>query len=800
MGKNQSASGLTNVIQYSNGNITFVSGSTTLMSISSSGAITTTGVISGSNALSASYASNADTLDGLDSTVFTLTSSFNAQTASFTAFTASILAQTASLNSFSASILSYTASQNILNGTYTLTSSFNAQTASLNSFSSSVLTFTGSASTRLGALESYTSSLNDKTSSFATTGSNTFVGNQVVSGSIVQSGSFTTTGTIIAQTINVQTVTSSIIYSSGSNIFGNALNDSQKFTGSMLITGSNIIANVGAACFSGTATIGSDIILSAANPVVYGGTAVGGVSVSNNTGGSYIKIFGASHATTSNTTAFVNANSTVLTINASGNIGIGTATPCSVLHVYGSNPSLIIQNSAVAVVGNTTNIVFRNLLSTGCIHFAGYIAGIQQSTSANTGDLSFNTYDNGSVVEGIRIASNGNVGIGTSYPCTMLHVQGQATIGCSTYRTRIDGSSAGTWISFGTLACTNSLGRIGTYESSYILDSNNGNISFRFANAEKAYINSSGQACFLGYVTSTGITISTGGGTNIANTVNFDTDGAGTARYYSHGCNPSTPGSHAFHNASSNGTVDNTVMSITSTGNVGIGCLTPQKNLTVNGCIGMSNTYNWGITNDNDTNWGFRVCTSGGNYSTFLSYAGDAGSDRRGGIYNQNGHWVAYGNCLGHFIVQCNLTVGGKITAASAQINGSSLTQTQQLINSTGNFANMVHKVYGASGAFSCLVICVNLQGAGGYGYIINAGGTSGAAFQSGGGYINGTGNFSHNTAVGCGYTVTCHTCAGTDNVVRFMGGGGTHPFASIQMFGSLNQSIDDNNIYMCYF
>jgi hypothetical protein len=99
-------------------------------------------------------------------------------------------------------------------------------------------------------------------------------------------------------------------------------------------------------------------------------------------------------------------------------------------------------------------------------------------------------------------------------------------------------------------------------------------------------------------------------------------------------------------------------MRITSGGKIGIGCTTPQKNLTVDGCIGMSNTYNWGITNDNDANWGFRVCSTGVNYSTFLSYAGDAGSDRRGGIYNQNGHWVAYGNCQGHFIVQCNVGIG----------------------------------------------------------------------------------------------------------------------------------------------
>jgi len=93
---------------------------------------------------------------------------------------------------------------------------------------------------------------------FATTGSNTFVGSQTITGSIFGTGSLTidgcitATGQIVAQTINVQQVTSSIVYSCGSNIFGTSISNTQQFTGSMLITGSNITANVGSACFQGS--------------------------------------------------------------------------------------------------------------------------------------------------------------------------------------------------------------------------------------------------------------------------------------------------------------------------------------------------------------------------------------------------------------------------------------------------------------------------------------------------------------------------------------------------------------------
>jgi hypothetical protein len=162
MGKNKSASGLINVINYDNfGNISFVSGSTTLMQVSSSGVITTTGTISGSSVESASLAQNSDLLQGTGSVGFTTTSSFT-----------------------------------------TMSSSLSSRTTQIESV-------------------------------YATTGSNSFRATQSITGSL------TVTGQIIAQTINVQQVTSSIIYSSGSNVFGCDINSRQVFTGSFYQTGSN---------------------------------------------------------------------------------------------------------------------------------------------------------------------------------------------------------------------------------------------------------------------------------------------------------------------------------------------------------------------------------------------------------------------------------------------------------------------------------------------------------------------------------------------------------------------------------
>jgi hypothetical protein len=86
---------------------------------------------------------------------------------------------------------------------------------------------------------------------FATTGSNQFNGSQAITGSL------TVTGQVVAQTLNVQQVTSSIVYSSGSNIFGNNSGNTHQFTGSVSVTGS--MAVNGAGTFSSSVTAGGII-------------------------------------------------------------------------------------------------------------------------------------------------------------------------------------------------------------------------------------------------------------------------------------------------------------------------------------------------------------------------------------------------------------------------------------------------------------------------------------------------------------------------------------------------------------
>ena len=82
-------------------------------------------------------------------------------------------------------------------------------------------------------------------------------------------GSLIVTGQITAQSLNVSIISSSIIYSSGSNIFGDSTSDTQQFTGSVSMTGS--LSVVGASTFD------RDIIVNGVD------VGEGGGNISSNT-------------------------------------------------------------------------------------------------------------------------------------------------------------------------------------------------------------------------------------------------------------------------------------------------------------------------------------------------------------------------------------------------------------------------------------------------------------------------------------------------------------------------------------
>ena len=69
---------------------------------------------------------------------------------------------------------------------------------------------------------------------------------------------FTVGGTITAQTLVVQTITSSVEYSSGSNVFGNSVSNTHQFTGSVLVSGS--IGITGSISTFGTAVFSTSVL------------------------------------------------------------------------------------------------------------------------------------------------------------------------------------------------------------------------------------------------------------------------------------------------------------------------------------------------------------------------------------------------------------------------------------------------------------------------------------------------------------------------------------------------------------
>jgi hypothetical protein len=274
--------------------------------------------------------------------------------------------------------------------------------------------------------------VNLSTGNLVTTGSNTFVGNQILSGSLTVSGSVSATGTLTAQTLVVQTVTSSVLYSSGSNIFGNNIANTQVFTGSVLVTGSigigttpsvspiEILSNSDyafranrtatnskslIALYDSPTAATSSYLIAGVDPTgnIVGYSATGSF-ISVGTNGTGIKRDLILHNYDAQSVVIATNNTERMRVTSAGNVGIGT-TPSYKLHIIESTTNgRAVQGVATATSGTNYGAV---LVAEGI----GATKNIGLYASAE-----------GATTNVAAVFDNGNVGIGTSSPSSIFEV------------------------------------------------------------------------------------------------------------------------------------------------------------------------------------------------------------------------------------------------------------------------------------------------------------------------------------------------------------------------------------------
>ena len=175
----------------------------------------------------ASLVTSIDNLNTFSASVLISISNLNNTTASLNTSVTNINQFTqsaqAEIDSLQAATASYANSASVATVDFNQQQQIDALIAVTGSFVTS--------STNITSLNAFTASQYVSNSFFATTGSNTFVGNQTITGNITAlSASFTYLQTIYES--------SSVIYSSGSNIFGDELSDVQTLSGSVKVQGS----------------------------------------------------------------------------------------------------------------------------------------------------------------------------------------------------------------------------------------------------------------------------------------------------------------------------------------------------------------------------------------------------------------------------------------------------------------------------------------------------------------------------------------------------------------------------------
>jgi hypothetical protein len=285
--------------------------------------------------------------------------------------------------------------------------------------------------------------------------------------------SFTVGGTLTAQTLVVQTITSSVSFITGSTRFGSLLTNTHEFTGSMFVTGST-------AFFAGNVGIGTTSPSAKLDVRTDNGVLIKGATSNNDailsflptTGGRQydFRNFGSSFAILDSsaniTRMYFNFNgntgigltdpsallhisgsgsgslfrisshvsSSIFFVSGSGNIGIGTTTPLNVLHIYSvgsannisidgnNNPAMVLRSSGV-IKGYSPIMVTANgsFFTDALVGDMGFRSEANRVLFGVGSGLSMMTVNS----TGVNIA--GNTGIGLTNPSALLHISGSGS-------------------------------------------------------------------------------------------------------------------------------------------------------------------------------------------------------------------------------------------------------------------------------------------------------------------------------------------------------------------------------------
>jgi hypothetical protein len=229
---------------------------------------------------------------------------------------------------------------------------------------------------------------------------------------------FLVRNTLTAQTLVVQTITSSVDFVTGSTRFGSLSSDTMKITGSVSISGSMIVTSSALSVYNNSAS-----------PYISVTSGTGSIAYMQAVGNTEVQ-FGDLSSTYSSISLYTGGTRRVF-ISGSGLVGIGTTTPSLTLHVNkasvsGAPATSSITPTGYAVIGSG----FNNNLYMGSYNASpyGFWLQAQDATNLATNYPIILNPNGGSVGIGVSnpnhaLAVNGSVGFYSTTPAQKWHIQ-----------------------------------------------------------------------------------------------------------------------------------------------------------------------------------------------------------------------------------------------------------------------------------------------------------------------------------------------------------------------------------------